>query len=79
VEIFAKECLSPVSMTPAINPFHGFSVIAGIINTGITSDIDTVNKFIAGDNDTNKKYLPVTLTPVINLSPVTMITEVSSF
>ena len=66
VEIFAKEYLSQVSMTPAINHFHGFSVIAGVINTGITSDIDT-------DNDTDKQFLPVSLTLVINLSPVTMI------
>jgi hypothetical protein len=36
--------LSPVSLTPAINPCHGFSVIAGVVDTG--------DKFIAGDNDT---------------------------
>ena len=53
-EIFANYCLSPVSptpvincsavsLTPAINPCHGFSVIAG--------DNDTGDKFIAGDNN----------------------------
>jgi hypothetical protein len=47
----ATSCL-PVPTTPAINlssvpliiPCHGFSVIAGVVDTG--------NKFIAGDNDT---------------------------
>jgi hypothetical protein len=34
-------------MTPAINPFHGFSVIASVINT----------------SDTSEKLLLVTLTP----------------
>jgi hypothetical protein len=32
--------LSPMSLTPAINPCHGFSVIAGVIDTG--------DKFITG-------------------------------
>ncbi len=35
--------LSPVSLTPAISPCHGFSVIAGVI--------DTRDKFIAGDKN----------------------------
>jgi hypothetical protein len=35
-------------MTPANNPCHKFSVIAG--------DVDTGDKFIAGDNDTNDKF-----------------------
>jgi hypothetical protein len=35
--------LSRVSLTPALNPFHGFSVIAGVIDTG--------DEFIAGDNN----------------------------
>ncbi len=59
VEIFTNECLSPVSMTPAINclvvsttlainPCPGFSVIAGDINLSL-----------------------VTTTPAITLSPVT--------
>ncbi len=40
-------------MTPAINPCHGFPVIAGVVDTGkkfITGDNDTGDKFIAGDN-----------------------------
>jgi hypothetical protein len=36
-------------MTPAINPCHGFSVIAGVTDTG--------NKFTAGDNDTGDKFI----------------------
>jgi hypothetical protein len=67
-EIFANECLSPVStainlllvsMTPVNNPYHRFLMIAGVVDTG--------NKFI----DTGEKILPVTMTPVINLLPVT--------
>jgi len=34
--------LSPVSLTPVINPCYGFSVIAGVVDTG--------DKFITGDN-----------------------------
>ncbi len=71
VEIFANGCLSPVSMTlatscsvvsttpakklPAINPCHGFSVIASVVDigdkfiTGADGDNNTGNKFIAGD------------------------------
>jgi hypothetical protein len=41
-------------LTPAINPFHGFSVIAGVIDTGV---IDTGDKFIAGDNNTGDKFI----------------------
>ncbi len=41
--------LLPVSTTPAINPCHGFSVIAGVVATG--------DKFIAGDNDTGDKFI----------------------
>jgi hypothetical protein len=52
-----------VSTTPAINPCHGFSVIAGVAVTGV--------KFIAGDNDTREQFSPVTTTPEINLLPVT--------
>jgi hypothetical protein len=55
--------LSAVSLTPAINLCHGFSVIAGVD--------DTVEKFIAGDNDTGEQLSPVTMTPAINLLPVT--------
>jgi hypothetical protein len=46
--------LSPVSLTPAINPCHGFSVIAGVVDNGdkfIAGDNDTSDKFIAGDNN----------------------------
>jgi hypothetical protein len=46
--------LSPLSLTPAINPCHGFSVIAGVVDTGdkfIDGDNDTGDKFIAGDNN----------------------------
>ncbi len=52
--------LSPVSLTPAINPCHGFSVIAGVVDNRdkfIAGDNDTGNKFIAGDNDTSDKFI----------------------
>ncbi len=42
-------------MTPGINPCHGFSVIAGVVDTGdkfITGVKDTGDKFIAGVVDT---------------------------
>jgi hypothetical protein len=42
-------------LTPAINPCHGFSVIAGVGDTGdkfITGINDTGNNFIAGVVDT---------------------------
>jgi hypothetical protein len=51
---------SPVSLTPAIHPCHGFSVIAGVVDTGdkfIASDNATGDKFIAGDNDTGDKFI----------------------
>jgi hypothetical protein len=41
--------LSPVTTTPAINLCHGFSVIAGVV--------DTCEQFIAGDNDTCDKFI----------------------
>ena len=62
-----RECLSPaiscstVSTTPAINPCHGFSVIAHVVDTGdkfIGGDNDTGDKFIGGDNDTGDKFIP---------------------
>ena len=43
--------LSPVSLTPAISPCHGFSVIAGVVDTG--------DKFIV---DTGDQLSPVTRT-----------------
>jgi hypothetical protein len=55
--------LSPVSTTRAINPCHGFSVIAGVVDTG--------DKCIAGDNDTGEQLSRVTTKPAINLLPVT--------
>jgi hypothetical protein len=66
--------LSPVSLTLAINPCHGFSVTAGVVYTGdkfITSVDDTGDKFIAGDNDKGEQLSPVTMTPAINLLLVT--------
>jgi hypothetical protein len=44
--------LSLVSMTPAINLCHGFSVISGVF--------DTRNKFITGVVDTAEQFSPVT-------------------
>jgi hypothetical protein len=75
-EIFANQCLSAVSTTPAIscspvsttsanNPCHGFSVIAGVVDTG--------DKFLTGVNKIRKKIIyfsllsPVSLTPLINI------------
>jgi hypothetical protein len=52
--------LSPVSLTPAISPCHGFSVIAGVVDTG--------DKFFV---DTGDQLSAVTMTPAINLTPVT--------
>jgi hypothetical protein len=49
-----------VSLTPAISPCHGFSVIAGVVDTG--------DRFIV---DTGDQLSAVTTTPAINLSPVT--------
>ncbi len=46
--------LSPVSLTPAISPCHGFSVIAGGVDTG--------DKFIV---DTGDQLSAVTMTPAI--------------
>ena len=33
--------LSPVLLTPAISPCHGFSVIAGVVDTGDKFIVDT--------------------------------------
>ncbi len=78
-EIFKNECLSLVSMTPAIScsavsttPAKNLllvSTIAGVVDTGdkfIAGDNDTGDNFIAGDNDTGEQLSPVTTTPVIN-------------
>jgi hypothetical protein len=68
------ENLLPVSLTPAINLCHGFSVIAGVVDTGeqfITGDNDTGNNFVAGDKDTGEQLSLVTTIPAINLLPVT--------
>jgi hypothetical protein len=40
--------LLPVSLTPAINSFHRFSVFDGVVDNG--------HKFIAGDNKTSDKF-----------------------
>jgi hypothetical protein len=47
--------LLPVLLTPAINLYHGFSVIASVVDTG--------EQFITGDNDTGEQLSPVTTTP----------------
>jgi hypothetical protein len=55
--------LSLVSLTTAINLCHGFSVIAGVVDTGeqfIAGDNDSGDTFIAGDNDTGEQLSPVT-------------------
>jgi hypothetical protein len=72
--------LFPVSLTPAINLCHGFSVITGVVdtdeqyhrdnNTGnifVAGDNDTGDNFVAGDNDTGEQLSLVTTTPAINL------------
>jgi hypothetical protein len=50
-------------ITPASNPCHRFSVIAGVVDTG--------NKFLTGVNDTCKQLSPLKTTLAINLLPVT--------
>jgi hypothetical protein len=52
---------SPVLTTPAINPCHGFSVIASVV--------DTSDKFIAGVIDTSKK---LATGPLIGVCEVSM-------
>jgi hypothetical protein len=49
VSMTLAKSLSAVSLTPAINPCHGFSVIAGVVDTG--------DKFITGVNDTGKQFI----------------------
>jgi hypothetical protein len=56
---------SPVSTTPAINLFHGFSVIGGVIDQQCR---DISDKFITGVIDTAEQLSPVTTTRAINLS-----------
>jgi hypothetical protein len=51
-----------VSLTPAINLCHGFSLIGGVSDTG--------DKFITGVVDTSEKLSPVTATQMINFSLV---------
>ena len=60
--------LLPVSLTPAITFFPG------VVDTGeqfIAGDNDSGDKFIAGDSDTGEQLSQVTMTPAINLLPVT--------
>jgi hypothetical protein len=64
--------LSPVSLTPAINPSHGFSVIAGVLV------LVTSNKVITGVFVTGYNCSPVSLSPAINLSPV-LLTPVTNY
>jgi hypothetical protein len=73
-----NECLSPVSTTPAIscspvpttpgtnliNPCYGFSVIAGVVDTG--------DKFIACTTTLAINLLPVTTMLVIRVCGVSM-------
>ncbi len=131
-ETFLNECLSAVSKPPAIKPCHGFSVFAGVSDTGdnyrctvkktgrkinrcyirsgwrsfpstfftvwwerhrwtiIAGDNDTGHqwtiiagvyndtgdKFIAGDNDNGEQLSLMSLTVVINWSPVTIISRI---
>jgi hypothetical protein len=56
--------MTPVSLTPTINLCHGFSVIGSVVNTS--------DKFITGVVDTAGQLSPVTTTPAINLSLVSM-------
>jgi hypothetical protein len=83
--VFLNECLSPLSLKPAIScsavsmtPAKNFSPVSTkpAINpcrrfSVIAGVIDTGDKFIAGDNNTGEQLSPVTTTPVINLLPVT--------
>jgi hypothetical protein len=46
------------AMTLANNPCHGFSVIAGVVDTG--------HKFLTGVNETCEQLSLVTTTPVNN-------------
>ncbi len=41
-----------VWLTPVLYPCQGFSVIAGVVDTG--DDNNTGNKFIGGDDDTSE-------------------------
>jgi hypothetical protein len=50
--------LLPVLLTPAINLCHGFSVIAGVVDTG--------EQFITGTTTPAITLSPVTMTPVNN-------------
>jgi hypothetical protein len=45
-----------VLTTPAINPCHGFSVIASVV--------ETVDKFITGVIDTSKNFAPFHAVPM---------------
>ncbi len=64
--------LSAVSLTPAINLCHGFSLIGGVVDTGdkfITGVVDTAEKCFAGINDTGEQLSPVTTTSAITFFP----------
>jgi hypothetical protein len=55
--------LSPVSTTSTNNPCQGFSVIAGVVDTGdkfLTGVNDTTEKLFTGAKDTaDKTVLPI--------------------
>ncbi len=73
MNVVVVECCSAVSTTPAINPCHGFSVIAGVVDTGdkfITGVIVTGDQFITGEQfiaSDNDKFIMT----AINLLSVT--------
>jgi hypothetical protein len=55
-----------------INLCHGFSVIAGVLDTGnkfIAGENGTGDNFITGDNDTGEQLSPESLTPAITFFP----------
>jgi hypothetical protein len=62
--------LLPVSLTPAINLCHGFSVIAGVV--------DTVNNLSPVTTTPAITFWPVTRPPAITLSPATT-TQVNNY
>jgi hypothetical protein len=53
-KLFSVSTTPAKNLSPAINLCHGFSVIAGVVDTGeqfIVGDNDTGDKFIAGDKN----------------------------
>ncbi len=67
--------LLAVSLTPAINLCHGFSLIGGatvllIPAINFAGDNDTDDKFFIGINDTGEQLSPVTTALAVNFSLV---------